>query len=65
MKSRTLILATIAVWIIVVVAAGVWKLNYAWRWGGGVVYFLLYVPVLIVLLVIVLSIEIFVRPWRS
>jgi hypothetical protein len=65
MKSRTLILATIALWVTLVFAVGYWKLSYAWRWGAAMVFFVVYVPILSVLLAVVLSLEIFLGRRKS
>jgi ABC-type amino acid transport system permease subunit len=60
MDSRTnTFLATIGLWIAVVVALGYWRMFYAWRWGAAYVFFFRYLPVLVLILVLVLVLEAF------
>ena len=51
MKFRTL-LVTVVVWLLLVAALGYWRMFYAWRWGSFGVFFLEYMPALVLLLVV-------------
>jgi hypothetical protein len=58
-------LATLAAWAVLVVAIGYWRMFYAWRLGSTFQFFFLYMPILIAVLVVVLSVEgLFLRRGR-
>jgi ABC-type amino acid transport system permease subunit len=60
MDSRTnTLLATIGLWVAVVVALGYWRMSYAWQWGATYVFFFRYLPILVLILVLVLVSEMF------
>jgi len=50
-------LATLAAWALLVVAIGYWRMFYAWRLGSAFQFFFHYMPILIAVLIVVLSLE--------
>jgi hypothetical protein len=58
MNSRTtVLLATVGLWVVVVLAVGYWRMFYAWRLGAAFLFFFQYIPVLSLILAVVLSSE--------
>lgn len=57
MKLQTRLLITAALWLLLVVALGYWRMFHAWQWGSFVVFFTEYLPLLGLLLVILLVLE--------
>ena len=58
MKSQTRVLfATVGMWLVVAVALGYWRMFYAWRWGAAFIFFLQYMPVLVLSLAVILLSE--------
>jgi hypothetical protein len=64
MRDR-IMLATLAAWALLVVALCYWRMFYAWRLGSTFQFFFHYMPILIAVLVVVLSVEgLFLRRGR-
>jgi hypothetical protein len=53
------IMATVLLWLAVVVAMGYWRLFYAWRFGNGLIFFTQFFPRLVLALIAVLVLEYF------
>jgi hypothetical protein len=64
LQSR-LLLITIAVWLLLVLALGYWRMVYAWKWGSFAVFFTQYVPLLGLSLIILLVVEMLYVRWRG
>jgi hypothetical protein len=44
-------------WLVVAFALGYWRMFYAWRWGAAFIFFLQYMPVLVLILAVILLSE--------
>jgi hypothetical protein len=56
-ESKPPIMATVLLWLAVVVAVGYWRLFYAWRFGNGLTFFTQFFPRLVLILIAVLVLE--------
>jgi len=64
MRDR-IVLATLAVWVLLVLAIGYWRMFYAWRLGNTIQFFFHYMPILIAVLLVLLLVEgLFLRRGR-
>jgi hypothetical protein len=65
MSLRTVLVITIALWIVLVAFLGYWQLIFAWRWGNGAIFLLHSLPLATLSLIAILTIEIILlRPRR-
>ena len=58
MTLRTLLLITIALWLLVVIFLGYWKMFFAWHWGNAAIFFLHSLPLAVLALLVIVTLEV-------
>lgn len=64
MKTWTVPMATTALWIVLVVVIGYWRMFYTWQLGSVAAFLFHYIPILILILIVLLSLEAGYFRWR-
>lgn len=65
MTLRSLLLITIALWLLFVDSVGYWRMFFAWHLGNGVIFFFHALPLAALILIVIVTLEVlFLRPRR-
>jgi len=63
MTLRTLLMITVALWLLLVMFLGYWRMFFAWHWGNAAIFFLHWLPVAVLALLVIVTLEVlFFRP---
>jgi len=57
MNLKLLLAITVALWLLVVIAIGYWRLDYAWHWGDFLIFFFHSLPLLVLSLGVIIIVE--------
>ncbi len=63
MSLRALVLITTGLWLLLVAALGYWQMFFAWHWGSSMIFFFHSLPLAVLGLIVIVTLEIiFFRP---